>query len=596
MSFAFAASPSFACLHFATRRFLVRPSVHLLGLASALCVVAPGSGAQLPREALQELRQEIAQGDVGGSAHQDLPRYRDALLHLYTDSTSNPLWLRNGAPTPQASALLHELGAASERGLLPGDYDASALVSEVRRARPDTEASAIETTLRRDVWLTLSATRFVDQVRHGRVDPRSMGFSFARGSDKRDLAQLVSALRTSTDVHATIDSIEPPYPGYRALEMLLGHYRSLMSDSALTTLPAIDSSLRAGDSWKGAPALRRLLAALGELPSSRSAIPDADSDAYDDDLVAAVSHYQEHHGLTADGVLGRATLAQLRTPIASRVLQIELTMERWRWLPEPVEGRLIVVNIPEFRLRALAHGPDGETVGAEMDVIVGSAFNKRRTPIFASEMRDVVFHPYWDVPRTIARREEIPKMRRDPSYATRQGMEIVRGGDIGARQYPLTAENFQKVIAGTLRLRQRPGPRNALGRVKFVFPNAHDVYLHDTPEQSLFAQSRRDFSHGCIRASDPEAVAEFVLRGQPGWTRERIEASMAEDGPPTTVALSQPIPVFIVYATVVATHDGASLFLPDIYSHDAALARAFRERAAQPSVSSAELRIPEAPE
>lgn len=213
-----------------------------------------------------------------------------------------------------------------------------------------------------------------------------------------------------------------------------------------------------------------------------------------------------------------------------------------------------------------------------MDVIVGSAYNGRRTPVFASDMRYVIFHPYWDVPPSIARREEIPHIRRDPGYADREGMEIVRGGDVGAVRYAMTPRNMQRVIDGALRLRQRPGPRNALGAVKFAFPNPYNVYLHGTPEEYLFAQPRRDFSHGCVRASDPAALASFVLRDE-GWDRARIDDAMAGEEVMRSVTLKHPIPVFIVYATVVVDQDGVPSFYPDIYGHDAALSRTLRQRA-----------------
>ncbi|MBK5188214.1 MAG: L,D-transpeptidase family protein [Gemmatimonadaceae bacterium] len=542
------------------------------------CLLAPAAASQLPQAELQALRAEIVRGAVPGAEHDDLPRYRRALLGMYADTSASLHWISSEGLTTQGAALLTELGQADRRGLIPSDYDAGSLSnalrspgSGVRDEPPDAKA------LRADAWLTLSAMRFADHVARGRVDPRALGFALPREKSDPDYAAIATALSRSSDVAAAIDSLEPPYTRFRALESVLQQYRALARDTALTTLPRIVTAVRANDRWVGAAAVRRLLGAVGDMPAGEDGVTGADSDAYDDALAEGVRRFQRRHGLVDDGVIGRATLAQLRTPIASRVAQIELTMERWRWLPDLVDPRLVVVNIPEFRLYAIERSAAGESTDERMDVIVGSAYNGRHTPVFSSAIRTVVFHPYWDVPLSIARREEVPKIRRDPSYAEREGMEIVRGGDVDAIHYPITAANLQRVIAGSLRLRQRPGPRNALGDVKFVFPNAYHVFMHGTPLQSLFARERRDFSHGCIRTSDPAGLAEFVLHDQGGWDRERIEEAMAGDDQMQSVSLSHPVPVFIVYATVVVD-DGVPSFLPDLYGHDASLARALRSQ------------------
>lgn len=480
-----------------------------------------------------------------------------------------PLWNANGHPTGQAMALVAELEGAESRGLSPADYDAAQLFAALHSG--DTSANV-------DARLTRMAMRFVDHVHNGRVDPRTLGFALPSARERLDIATVVAELSRSRDVHAAIDSLEPPFPRFRALKSLLARYRTLAADSGLAALPERRAAVRPGDRWSGTGALRALLAATGDVPeSAESAVTGPDIDRLDSGLVEGVKRFQQHHGLVADGIIGRLTMAELRTPFASRVAQIELTMERWRWLSELNAPRLIVVNIPEFRLYALGRSANGAPTEQVMDVIVGSAYNGRRTPVFASDMRYVVFHPYWDVPRSIARREEIPHIRRDSGYADREGMEIVRGGDVGAVRYAMTPQNMQRVIDGTLRLRQRPGPRNALGAVKFVFPNPYNVYLHGTPAEYLFAQPRRDFSHGCVRASDPAALADFVLRDE-GWDRARIDEAMGGEEVMSTVRLKHPIPVFIVYATVVVDENGVPSFYPDIYGHDAALARTLRLR------------------
>jgi L,D-transpeptidase YcbB len=258
------------------------------------------------------------------------------------------------------------------------------------------------------------------------------------------------------------------------------------------------------------------------------------------------------------------------------VRQIELSMERLRWLPRLDPERLLVVNIPTFRLvawNADRAGPPALTMG----VVVGRALD-RETPVFAEEMTHVIFRPYWNVPRSIARNEILPAVRRDPGYLRKNDMEVVAGPSDGSPVAAATAANLALVAQGRLRIRQRPGAENALGRVKFVFPNDADVYMHGTPAVALFQRSRRDFSHGCIRVEDPVALAEWVLSGQDGWSRERILEAM--EGPPSQrVDLARPLQVILFYVTaVVVAQEGAIHFADDVYGHDARLERALAGR------------------
>jgi murein L,D-transpeptidase YcbB/YkuD len=208
-----------------------------------------------------------------------------------------------------------------------------------------------------------------------------------------------------------------------------------------------------------------------------------------------------------------------------------------------------------------------------MNVIVGQAEGRRNTPVFTATMREVVFRPYWDVPPSIARNELIPRLRRDHGLADRDGYEIVRGGDFDARVYAMTGANLDRVARGSLRLRQRPTELNALGPVKFVFPNPYNVYLHGTPARQLFAETRRDFSHGCVRIEDPAALAELVLRGQPGWDRAAIDSAMVGERT-RRIPVARPWDVYMLYATAIVGDDGVTHFYPDVYGHDAALERA----------------------
>jgi len=313
-----------------------------------------------------------------------------------------------------------------------------------------------------------------------------------------------------------------------------------------------------GDAWPGVPALRARLQAEGDLPATT---PQAPSDRYAGDLPQAVRRFQQRHGLEPDGILGARTLAELAVPAEDRVRRIELTLERLRWLGATPPGRYVAVNLPAFRLWAV----DGGRVALSMAVVVGRVAS--RTPVFVDAIEAVEFNPYWNVPRSIAARELYPSFARDPGWLAAQHMDLI-GGDV--------PRDLRAALAsGAARLRQRPGPWNALGRVKFVMPNPHDVYLHDTPARALFARSRRDFSHGCIRLEDPLALAAFALQGRPEAPRALIDEVLATDRN-RVVPLAAPIPVLIFYATVTAGADGRLSFLPDLYGHDVRLEQALR--------------------
>lgn len=528
-----------------------------------------------PRTEMQMVRAELIAGLVKGLAHGDLPRYRAALLRSYPDSATHLLWSVNRQLTAQANAMLAELIGAEARGLRQADYDGESLRAEFGDTMAEHTRTELER-LRTDVWLTMSAMRFMDHLHRGRVDPRRLGFALVGAHRSLDEATDVLSLSRSPNVASTLNALEPPFVYFRELKTLLARYRTLAADSALTPSPILNTrafqAVRSIDSAR----VQRLLIALGDLPDTGAASVLARPDDVGPSSMRGVKHFQQRHGLTADGSIGAATLRALQTPLSQRVAQIVLTMERWRWLPDITSPRLILVNIPAYRLYAFDRsqrvGMDRPVV--RMDVIVGSAYRRRRTPVFSGDMREVVFHPYWNVPASIARREEIPRMRHDPAYADRQGLEIVRGDDANATILPITETTLQRAAAGELRVRQRPGATNALGPVKFLFPNQYDVYLHGTPVQSLFAQTARDFSHGCIRVSDPALLAAFVMSGLPGWDSTRIDGAMHGADRTQRVVLSQPLPVYILYGTVVQDDENVAHFYPDVYGHDAALARA----------------------
>ncbi len=507
--------------------------------------------------------------------------------------TDRLLWSDGDRPTAAAQDLVHELQNASERGLDPGDYGGDLLsrrLAELRGTRTP-PPGAWQTF---DVDLSVAAMRLCKDLHDGRIDPAAVGHDLAVNRIALDLPAQLAGLAASADVKAALDALEPPFIHYALLKRQLAVYRALGATPGLSDLPPLPSrSLKPGAAYAGAARLARLLAALGDLPAQPSTPAPF---TLDPALVAGLSSFQARHGQKPDGVLGAATYAQLTRPLAMRVRQIELTMERWRWLPARLMHAPIIVNIPQFRLYAFDSNDDSESHMTAMDVIVGKAFAATKTPVFTADMTYLVFRPYWDVPRSIAAHEIVPAARRDPASFARQHLQIVRGPDADATVMPVTAANLELAAQGALRIRQLPGPDNALGLVKFMLPNPYNVYLHSTSAQRLFSQSRRDFSHGCIRVSDPVNLAGYVLRDAPEWTRERIVAAM-QGATPLTVPLRNHIRVFIVYGTAVARERGDILFFDDIYGHDARLWKALQKlrerRSTPPGTESAGIQVHE---
>jgi murein L,D-transpeptidase YcbB/YkuD len=286
--------------------------------------------------------------------------------------------------------------------------------------------------------------------------------------------------------------------------------------------------------------------------------------------VDAVKRFQTRHGLDADGRLGAGTIKQLNVPLQDRVLQLQLTLERWRWLPVEFSAPPIIVNIPDFRLRTL---DENNKVVMDMRVVVGKSM-RTQTPVFTRNMTYVVLRPYWNVPPSILRSEIVPAIQRDRSYIARKNYEVTtQGGDV-VTSGEVSDDVLAQLRAGKLAVRQKPGPTNALGLIKLIFPNEFNVYLHSTPSQDLFSRSRRDFSHGCIRVEKPAELANWALRNNSGWTVEKVLQEMKTGKDNVTVNLAKPVPVFIVYGTALAYENGAVHFSDDIYGHDARLAAA----------------------
>jgi murein L,D-transpeptidase YcbB/YkuD len=499
----------------------------------------------------------------------DLDRWREPLEALYARQSHAPLWFVDERLTPAGRTLVRQLQDVERRGLLVTDYDGPKLAELTAGLdfRPNATAAAIA---RLDVALSVNVARLASDLHQGRVDPEEVGYDLDVRRPAFDAVQVVTTLATAPDVIAALDALEPQFRHYSLLKIALAHHGLLAMQPRLTQLPPLPrSSVRAGEPYVGAPALRRLLTAIGDLPESPVS-GEQEKLELDPELVAALVRFQARHGLDVDGTLGDRTYRALTTPIEERIRQIVLSLERLRWLPPKLESPPIIVNIPQFRLFAFRTTQDFAEDILQMDVIVGSTFNGRHTPVFAADMRYVVLNPYWDVPRSILLKEMLPAIKADPGWLAKNGYEMVLGAADGAISRPADAGNVQLLVEGELRVRQKPGPMNALGQVKFMFPNRHNVYMHDTPARELFARSRRAFSHGCIRVSDPITLLAHVLGADRKRTSDRLEKAL-RGNTPVVVRLAQPIRVYIVYGTALATEAGQTLFFDDIYDQDSRL-------------------------
>jgi L,D-transpeptidase YcbB len=499
----------------------------------------------------------------------DFSGYKADATMFYARLGDSLAWVQNGKPTPQALALIHAFENAEYKGLVPEDYDGSrwkARLARFDQSPPPSEADLVTF----DVEVTVSAMRYASDLESGRVNPRSIDFDIGIKRGKFDLVGfLADRLVRSPDTDAALSQLDPPFPIYRRTENALANYIGLAREGDGEPLPQLRKAVKPGSVYPELPLLVARLELLGDLSQQYRRV----STIYQGALVDALKHFQARHGLEPNGVLDAATITALNVPLDDRVTQLGLTMERLRWAPREFERPPIVVNIPEFRLRA----EDEQYHWAlSMKVVVGRAY-KHKTPVFESQIQAVIFRPYWNVPLSITQAELVPEIEKNSSYLAAHSYEIVdKSGEVISTG-PVDSDLLQRVRSGELRVRQRPGPDNSLGLIKFDIPSTYDVYMHGTPATELFSLSRRDFSHGCIRVEDPVALALWVLRGQGDWDEEKILSAM--NGETTfEVKLDRPIPVLIVYGTAVVMENGEVHFLKDIYGYDAALEKALATR------------------
>ena len=521
---------------------------------------------QLSARGKKELISIVSAGSLETLQWPKFDYYQAEIGEFYRSGDYTLAWVSKFRPTAKARIVIKRLQAADNEGLLAQDYDSPLWADRLAKLElPDHPASESQL-LRFDLALTVCAIRYILDLHLGRINPRPF---HAILDVEPDISGPSDFLRkrvvSAEDVAAAFSAVEPPFPSYRRLVQAVQRYMEIVRKDDGGQLPASGIRINPGDRYSGVPRLTRLLILLGDLPP-QAASPQ---ELYAGPLVKAVKRFQLRHGLPPDGLLGQQTLKQLNTPLEQRLRQLRLTLERWRWLPHRFSRPPIIVNIPEFRLYA------GDT--PPQKVVVGVAFD-HETPVFSSLLTEVIFRPPWNVPMSIQLGELVQKIEKSSAYLKKNYLEVIDGKGAIISSGTVSAAVLAQLRAGRLYLRQRSGPKNSLGLVKFLMPNAYSVYIHGTPARRGFMESRRDFSHSCIRVKDPEALAAWVLRDQPDWPLKRIRAAI-EGTETVTVKLTEPIPVFIQYGTAEVEENGEVRFFDDIYSRDAAEGAAFEQRA-----------------
>ena len=540
------------------------PQAEPVAAAAAVPPPAQQTAAVALNDVVSTINNVLSSADHPGLTWNSITDVVPALKPLYDAEPDHLLWFDGAKPERNIDAALTAVAAAGDYGLDPGDYDVPFLTERWAAVKAGTATGPELAHF--DLALSVAAARMIRAVHVGRVDPATMDWGYNVHEKKIDVTAVAREVRQGKGLGATLDALEPPVSHYVRAKKTLAAYKALEKAGEPELVPELSkgqTKIEPGKAWVGVPQLAARLRVFGDLPAGAAVT----GTTYSKPLVDAVKAFQNRHVMDTDGIIGAGTIKAINVTLAQRVRQIELAMERMRWLPELAKAPNVFVNVPLFRLWAT-----DPTTGAEplrMNVVVGKSLN-HKTPIFVETMEYVVFRPYWNPPYGITVKEIIPHARRDASYMDREDLEIVASGADDAKSLPPTPENLAAVVSGKLYLRQRPGPQNSLGLAKFIFPNANNVYMHGTPAQQLFSRVRRDFSHGCIRLEDPARFAEWVLRDNPEWPRDKIDAAMQGERP-TQVNLKQRLTVVLFYDTVHVNSDGVVFFADDIYAHDKAL-------------------------
>ena len=550
---------------------------------AAICLLGAviESRSQAPAgQTLDEMGKAALQKIIDTAHHPDLawpdfPLYQAEVKEFYTRTDGTLGWVQHREPTSQALQMIALFIESDNKGLVPEDYDASRWPVRVQKL----QASPSDTDLANfDAALTVSSMRFIRALHVGRVNPKTLGRKIDVSSRKYDLGEFVydKVIHASTPADV-VQSVEPTFPGYLRTLDALHRYREFAKVDSGAKLSIPVKAIPPEGSYANLPRLVQLLRLVGDLPAS---VPvDVNSTKYEGPIVDAVKSYQVRHGEIADGHLKAELIKEMDVPMDQRVRQIELTLERWRWMDHSFPQPPVLVNLPEFKLRAF---DDDYKVALFKTVIIGKAYG-HKSPVFEKEIKYVVFRPYWEVTPTIQRAEIVPHVEKDREYIAKKDFEVVTPNGKVVTDGTINDSVLAQLKSGKLHVRQKPGLTNSLGLVKLIFPNDDNVYLHGTEAPQLFSEEQRDLSHGCIRVQKPADLAAWALRHNPGWNLERVNAAMNGTENNVTVVLEKPIPVLILYGTVIVDEKNNVFFFDDVYGYDQQLDAALKKGYPYPS-------------
>jgi murein L,D-transpeptidase YcbB/YkuD len=477
-------------------------------------------------------------------------RDRAAMVEFYAERDYQPVWMVDGVYTPQARKVMQRIAAAAEDGLDPSAYRLPpAQVGAETPAGAEIAASV-------DLVLSKAVLTFARQAYAGRLDPSSISKLITMKPLLPDPIEVLTAVSSATDGAVAIAGFNPPHEGYLRLKKALAESRATDTGPALARLPE-GKSMKVGLSDPRVPLLRARL----DVPA-----PSEAPEVYDEALAEAVKTFQSGKGLQADGIAGNATVAYINGTGKTNTAEILANMERWRWMPRDLGDFYVLANVPEFSVRVVE---DGKVIHTARTV-VGKITNQ--TPIFSDQMESIVVNPSWNVPASITMKEMLPAVRRDPNYMARKGYQVLANVDGKFRPVDPQMVDWSNVNPRQIMIRQPPGDDNALGSVKFLFPNEHAVYLHDTPSKSFFKRDARALSHGCVRVQDPLEFADILLAHQGGWTPARLRKMIG--GKEKWINLPNRIPIHLTYFTAFVDDNGTLETRPDIYGYNGRVEKA----------------------